>query len=69
MIQFQYMKDTPGTKDAGYLMKIKSTIGTYDADTCATYNVGYATETPSGYAQRLNMMANPSANLLAVQTT
>lgn len=45
-------------------MKIKSSTGKYDGDTCSTYNVVYTFENLSGYAQRNNMMANTEANYL-----
>ena len=70
MIEFQYIKTPVGTLEGGYLMKIKSSSGKYDADTCATFNVVYTAENLSGYAQRTNMVLNSVANhLLAVQAT
>jgi hypothetical protein len=49
VIQFQYMQGSAGTYGGGYVMKIKSSTGKYDADTCATFNVVYTAETLGGY--------------------
>ena len=48
-------------------MKIMSSPGIYNADTCATFTVAYTAETLTSYAQKPNMMANSAVNFMLLK--